>query len=139
MNEEILKLLIRSLDEKLSEEDERKLSDALKNSEGFLLEKQRLLKLRNDISESAVNSFEPFFAEKVMNKIESAQKPGTSVNHIDRIFYYVFRRFAVIGAAAVLLFIVYNFILTGQISLSALFGIPEITYEEIIEPVFAIV
>lgn len=139
MNKETLKLLVRSLDEKLSETEEKILSDALKDSEELRLEKQRLLELRRDISAAAVDGFEPFFAEKVMNRIESVKKSNTAVNHIDRLFYFVFRKFAIIGATAVLLFVVYNFIQTGQISLSALFGIPEITYEEIIEPVFAIV
>ncbi|MFC1725275.1 hypothetical protein ACFL4T_06585 [candidate division KSB1 bacterium] len=138
MNKKLIKLLYRSFDGSLTEDEEKTLSDALQGSEELRSEKEKIMNLRSLVSGASEKEFSPFFTEKIMNKIESAKNGYVKTNHIDRIAEFIFRRLALIGAAAVILLIAYNFIQTGQITVTGLFGIPEITYEEIIEPVFAL-
>jgi hypothetical protein len=138
MNKKLIELLYRSFDGSLTEVEEKTLSDALKESEELRSEMDKIKNLRSMVSGSAEKEFSSFFAERIMNRIESAQNGYVKINHIDRIAEFIFRRLTLIGAAAVLFLVVYNFIQTGQITVTGLFGIPEITYEEIFEPVFAL-
>ncbi len=71
MNKKILKLLYRSFDTELSQKDQRRLDDALEKSEALRLERDRAFAQRQDLAKSGSQSYSPFFAEKVMGKIES--------------------------------------------------------------------
>jgi len=138
MNEKIIDLLIRSFDEKLSKEEKQKLSQKLEKSEELRQEKIRLEKMRTGIFESRSESFKPFFAEKVMKKIEAIQKPNAELNGLERLYNYIFRRVAIIGVGVIFILLLYNIIQTDHVTMAALFGIPEVTYEEIIEPIFTL-
>ena len=120
MNQEILELLIRSLDEELNETDKKKLDDALSASEDLRVEKERLFRLRNDIAESAEKEFEPFFAEKVLNRIEAENRPAVKRGNFEKVFDHVFRRFALLSTAFLILLVLelkptlHNFLIIHQ-------------------------
>lgn len=111
MNKKILELLYRSMDMELSEKDQRRLDEALQMSEELRLEKKRALALRQDLHKSRMQSFNPFFSERVMGKIESMGK--IKKNGFDlfyETFIAMFQRLALVSAIVLLVLVSYNLI-----------------------------
>jgi anti-sigma factor RsiW len=78
MNEKVYNLLLRSLDTALTPQEQHRLDQALSRSETLRLEMERLQAMRQSIRRSGKRTFRPFFAEHVMQRIESfaRQKPA---------------------------------------------------------------
>lgn len=137
MNKEILVLLNKSFDMQLTEEEEKRLAEELDESEELRQEKSRIERIRTEITKTSATSFSPFFTEKVMREIDSIDESVLDFELISEWFTYLFRRIVFAGVAAAIILILFNFIIADQVSLAGAFGIPEITIEEVIEPVFA--
>jgi len=60
------------------------------------------------LSKSAESSFSPYFAEKVMNKIDDMEKKENKVFYFYRSLKTVSRKIAVVGAIVLLILISYN-------------------------------
>ena len=137
MNKEILELLNKSFDMQLTEEEEKRLAKALEKSEELRQEKRRIERMRNEITKSAVTMFLPFFTEKVMREIDSIDEGVLALELMIEWFICLFRRIVFTGAVVAIILILFNFIGADQVSLAGALGIPEITIEEVIEPVIA--
>jgi len=138
MSDYIIDLLYRSFDRELSEDEANQLEAALSESAELRDEKARIEKLRNIFTDAPAEKFSPYFAQRLMNKIKYSEQPDSETEHFMDEFMYVFRRIAVMGAACAIFILAYNFIVFDQISLGAIFGIPEVTFEEIAEPIFVL-
>ena len=138
MSDHIIDLLYQSFDRELSEDEVKQLEAALSDSAELRDEKARIEKLRNIFADAPAEKFSPYFAQKVMNKIKYSEQPDSETEHFMDELMYVFRRIAFVGAACAIFLLAYNFIVFDQISLSAIFGIPEVTLEEITEPIFVL-
>lgn len=131
-NKKILELLYRSFDRTLSEKQQKRLDEALKNSEELRREKNRAIKLRKSASDIAKPSFNPFFAERVLSRIETVQ----SKNGLEAFYQslkVVFRRVAVAGAVVMLALLLYNFQIGDSLNSDEILYVSDITIEEILD------
>jgi hypothetical protein len=136
MNDELLDLLYRSFDEKLEPEEQRRLKAALAQSDMLRKERARMLAIRESLGTGAAESFKPFFAQRVMSRIEDEFAEGRSGETFLESLSYVFRRVALAGALAVIVLAVFNIVSSDTVSATAALGLPEMTIEEVIETPF---
>jgi len=138
MNKKILKLLYRSLDTELNVKDQRRLDEALQMSEELRLERERALAIRQDLNKSRTQSFTPFFAARVMGKIESSgqtRKNGFELFY--ETFKAMFQRLAVASAIVLLALVSYNLIKGDIIPQDEIIFASDTAMEEILElPLF---
>lgn len=132
-----LKLLYRSLDVDLKVKDQHRLDKALEESEELRKEKERILVQRQAVADSAGQSFGPFFAERVIQRIEtlSPKKNGLEVFYEN--FMAAFRKVAIVSAVVLVLLISYNVIKSDIVPEDELFFMADTTMEEILDlPLF---
>lgn len=136
MNKKIIKLLYRSFDDDLEEKERKKLEEALKKSEELRKERKKILSQRKAISESAAQSFKPFFAERVITRIDSlGEKPGVETFY--ETLRSVFRPLAIAGAVAMAALILYNLGIGDILASDEVFYVSDSTFEEILQlPLF---
>ena len=137
MDKKILRLLYRSFDDELNEKERRQLEKAMEESEELQKEREQILAQRQALAASSRPSFKPDFAEQVMDRIESL---GTKKNGFESFYetlLFMLRRFALVGAAILLLLLIYN-LQTGDIlSSEEIIFVSDFTFEEILNlPLF---
>ncbi len=129
-DKKIFELLYRSLDDDLSEKEQNLLEKALKDSEELRLEGAKIKEQRQALSESAAQSFKPYFAERVMQRIDSlSEKNG--LEKFYETLKAMFRRFAIAGAVILIALILYNLRIGENISSEEIFYAADTTVEEI--------
>ena len=129
-DEKIVELLYRSFDDDLSKKEQDFLEKALKDSEKLRRERDKIIAQRQALSETAAHSFKPYFAEKVMERIESlSDKNG--LEKFYETFKAMFRRFAIAGAIILIALIIYNLRIGENISSEEIFYTSDLTIEEI--------
>ena len=131
MDKRIRRLLYRSFEGSLMPEEQRRLEDSLAKSKSLREEKQRLEAIRHSVTSSTSHTFEPFFAERVMRRIE--QKKSQQEPFFDALLA-VFRPVFVGAVVMVIGLVSYNMIRKDRISLAAAFAEPEVTLEEAYDP-----
>jgi anti-sigma factor RsiW len=136
MNKKVIDLLYRSFDGTLKPEEEKELEEALANSQELRKEKERITNMRSALSTSAVKSFRPFFAERVMHAITSAAGQKNGLEQFFESLQFAFRRVAVMSATVVLLLAAFNVIKNGEVSIAGALGMPQESLEEVLESPF---
>lgn len=137
MNKKILKLLYRSFDDDLNEKEQKQLEKALKNSERLRKEKERISAMRHTISESAVKSFKPFFAERIINRISSIVEKEDILEISYESLKAAFQRFAIAGAVIMIALITINLIIGESLPTEEALYVSELTFEEVLHlPLF---
>ena len=137
MAKKILKLLYQSFDDELNPKEKERLDRALKESEELRKEKEQILAQRQALADSSVPGFKPLFPERVMSRIESPQKKKNGFESFHETILLMFRRFAIVGAAILLLLLIYN-LQTGDIlTTEEIMFASDFTFEEILDlPLF---
>lgn len=130
MNKKILKLLYRSFDDDLDEKEQKQLEEALENSEELRKEKEQIEAQRQAISDSAVKSFKPFFAERVMSRIQAIGEEENTLEAFYETLKTVFWRFAIAGAVIMIALISINLLIGESLSTDEAFYVSELTFEE---------
>ena len=130
----MLKLLYRSFDDRLKEKEQKKLAQALEQSPGLRQEKKQLEAQREAVANTAVQSFKPFFVERVMEQVNAL---GGKTNGLGMQMFYeslvsVFRRFAVVGAVISVLLFIYNQGIGDILSLEEALTLSDLTLHEIL-------
>jgi len=138
MNKKIVKLLYRSFDAPLKKHEKEKLEKALSKSAKLRKEKERIENIRKSVPQIAGSSFSPFFSSKVMREINTLDENVFYLASTMEWFTSLFKKIAIAGAVGIIALIIYNVSDVSQISVSKIFGVPEVTVEEIIEPVFTL-
>jgi anti-sigma factor RsiW len=137
MDRKILKLLYRSFDDELTEKERARLEKAVKESDDLRKEKDRILAQREALAESAAPSFSPLFPERVMCRIESLDQKKNGFESFYETLLVVFRRFAIVGAAILLLLLIYNLQSGDILSSDEIYYASDLTFEEILDlPLF---
>lgn len=137
MDKKILKLLYRSFDDEPNEREQEQLEHALKESVELQKEKERILVQRQALSESTPPTFEPLFAERVMNRIESLGKKKSGIESFYESLWVMFRRFAIVGTALLLILLIYNLQSGDILSTDEILFASDFTFEEILNlPLF---
>jgi len=139
MNDKILKLLYRSFDEKLTPAEQQQLKEALNQSKELQEEQKRIAEMRIKIKESSTQSFKPFFAERVMQKISrSCEKENKQEMFFDSLFS-IFRPMAIAATILLLVIMSYNIMKTDRLSLAGAFATTEVSLEEAVDPTLLLV
>lgn len=137
LNRKVLKWLYRSLDSDLRDKDQKKLDEALEQSAELRKEKENILKQRQAVADCAGQSFGPFFADRVMNRIEGSGEKKNGWEAFYESFMAAFRKVAVVSAAVLVLLISYNVIKSDIFPEEELFFAADTTMEEILDlPLF---
>ena len=137
INRKVLKLLYRSMDSDLEDKDQKKLDEALEKSEELRKEKEKVLVQRRAVADSSSQSFSPFFADRVMNRIEGLGQKKNGLEAFYESFMATFRKVAIVSAAVLILLISYNVIKSDIVPEDELFFMADTTMEEILDlPLF---
>jgi hypothetical protein len=136
-NRKALKLLYRSLDGDLKDKDQKKLEEALERSEVLRKEKERALAQRQAVADSAGRSFGPYFADRVMHRIEGLGQKKNGLEAFYENFMAAFRKVALVSAVVLVLLISYNVIKSDIVPEDELLFMADTTMEEILNlPLF---
>jgi hypothetical protein len=131
MNKRHIDLLYRSLDSLLGVPDQVELERALSESTELRAEKKRIEELREVFKHSGSKKFEPFFTERVLQRISLLQRRPESEVDFFAYLVYLFRRVAVAAAVVCLLIITYNIIENNGLSMNNLLGFQDYTIEDV--------
>jgi hypothetical protein len=135
MNNKLLKLIFKELDSTLTEIEKAELTKGLAESEELQIEREKILKMRMVVAASSKESFKPFFAERILQKIN---KPSQDVIGFEAFVDFLvnpFRKITLTAAFLVLILISYNLGISGDISLDGAFGIPRVSVEDALDPI----
>ncbi|MEE8376870.1 MAG: hypothetical protein V3R45_00735 [Candidatus Aminicenantaceae bacterium] len=136
-HKKVLKLLYRSFDTDLSEREQQRLDEALEQSKDLREERELILSRRQVVADSAVKSFRPYFADRVISQIAAIEdKKDTQESFYDALMF-VFRRFAFVGALVMIGLIFFNVINGHIIPVDEIFFASDLALEEILNlPIF---
>jgi anti-sigma factor RsiW len=133
MNQDLLTLLYRSLDEDLAPAERKALEEALAASQDLRLERERLLAVRAAVSGSAADSFKPFFAERVMRRL-SGDRLAAGAGQFWPGWRPVFTRVALAGVVTAVALVLVNLAQTDRVSVTAALGLPEVSLDQMAKP-----
>ena len=131
MKKEPLNLLYRSFDEELKSEEQALLSRALSESSSLRAEKKRVQEMRDIISGSAVKSFQPFFAKRVMQQIQiTAETRFNLINSFGDLLK-IFRPILITASTTIVVIVAFSVWTSGSLSIESVLGIPGFTIDNI--------
>lgn len=138
MDKKMIDLLYRSVEQTLSEAEQRELDDALARSAELQQERELLQAMFHAAGSERRAGFAPFFDSRVMARIAAARTNAGAVSELSFFdsLVYAFQRVAVIGALAALAIIIYNLGTADTISLAQAFRLPELSLSEVFDPFF---
>ncbi|HEV8513506.1 MAG TPA: hypothetical protein VGQ59_09520 [Cyclobacteriaceae bacterium] len=118
-------LFLQSLDGNISDEQKNKLNEAMtdlalrKNADQFL-------KLRSNLLRKEVDSFGPFFAERIINQIKSLKK------EIDYQIFFFFKKYQVAAIGVVVALMVLNIFLSDNLTFKSVLGFEDEQVDNIV-------
>jgi hypothetical protein len=137
MDKKIRKLLYRSFNEELNQIEQEKLEVALKESKEFKEEREKIQAQRQALAHSPAPRFAPLFAERVMNRIETFGQKKNGFETFYETLLWMFRRFAIVGGAILLVLLIYNLQSGDILSSEEIMFASDYTFEEILSlPLF---
>jgi len=121
-------LLLDSFDRELAEDEKVLLEQGLADFAELRAEKADLEKLRTLVGQQT-HQFKPFFAGRVMHKIESLQQRSKEKG-VTGWMVRIFPKVAVSGLAVIILLMTSTYLVEGSFSLDTLLGISEVAAED---------
>lgn len=137
MDKKLQDLLYRSFDSNLNPEEKKRLEEALSRSVELREEKEIITSLRINIDRGKTTSFEPFFADRVMEKIQTSKQVDENEQFFESLFV-VFRPIAIAAAILIIIITGYNINMTGQFSIEGALGVQEVTIDDVYNPTLAL-
>lgn len=134
MNKDIHKLLLRSLDEALGPDEDLLLKEALDSSPELRKEREELIEMRKMLGEQSFR-FGPFFAGKVLNKLEPRERETLESWFTQMGF--AFQRVGLPAVALVVLLLLTTFFVEQSLSLDVITGTSELTVDDFMTGVTA--
>jgi len=112
-------LFLQSLDGKISEEQKAKLAEAMNNDRALKKNADQFVKLRTRLLRKEEDSFGPFFAERIINRIKSLKK------EIDYQIFFFFKKYQLAAIGVVVALVVLNIVLSDNLSVKSVLGFEE--------------
>ena len=131
INQEMYDLLIRSMNNQLTAEEDKQLQQALKGSSELREEKIKLSKIGKLLS-SRNYSFSDGFHNRVMQAVSDEKKGKVISMDFTRSFTSMFNRIAVAGVAAILLLVISLYISHGSLNVNTFTGVDPISEDNLI-------
>jgi hypothetical protein len=138
MDKKLRDLLYRSFDSDLNQEEKKMLEEALSHSKELRHEKEIIASLRENIAGSKTPSFNPFFADRVMENIHASEQTDENEKFFESLFVF-FRPIAIAATVLIIIIAGYNMSTTGHFSLEGALGVPEVTVDDVYDPTLALV
>lgn len=133
-SKKIKKLLYLHFDGELKEKEKTLLEKALESSEEIRREKEEVTQLRQAVAESTPKSFKPFFAERVIRSLVTADnKKENSLEGFYLSLKLIFKRLAIAGSIIMLILILYNLKIGDALSSEEAFYASEAAIEEVVQ------
>jgi len=139
MRQQLMKLLYRSFDTKLTPEEQRQLDQALNTSKPLQIRKARIERLREQLRSSAAQSFRPFFVERVVGCIRELQAQERNQEIFFEALVSVFRPVAVALLALLIVLLSYNFGKSDNKTIASALADPPIPVEEMLDPTVVLI
>jgi hypothetical protein len=112
-------LVIKSLDAKLSNEERAMLMQLLESDHETKKLSDQYEKLRDMLLRPEPDSFGPFFAERIVNKIKNLKK------EIDYQIFFFFKKYQLAAVGVVIALIVLNIIFSDQLTVKSVLGLED--------------
>ena len=125
-------LLARSLDHELDPKEQIELKHALDNTPG-LKETQKELLNNRDMLANQQFAFQPFFASKVMQKIQETARSG---KEFFSDMYYAFLRISIPALAACIVLFLMIWYNEGNLTVETLTGVSNLSFDELLNEMF---
>jgi hypothetical protein len=132
MNNKLLNLLYKSFDGTLTAKEQEILKKGLSESAALRNKREKILLLRGHLADAKLDSFKPFFAERVMNRIKSNQKQKIGFDSLVALF----RPLAITTAAILIILLSYNMKKTQNYTLAGALGQEQVTLEQVMDPTY---
>ena len=124
-------LLIRSMNDQLTAEEDKQLQQALKGSSELGDEKIKLSKVGKLLS-SRNHSFSDGFRNRVMQAVGDEKKGKVISMDFTRSFTSMFNRIAVAGVAAILLLVISLYISHGSLNINTITGVEPVSQDNLV-------
>lgn len=133
-NSKLTKLLFKSLDAPLTDKEKELLNSGLRESSRLREEKEYLLKIRGAVQDSAAESFEPFFEERLLNKLNRSVKAEKYFDSVSASLSFSFGRVAITAVIILIILISYNLNNGNNYSISSLLGNSKTNIATVFDP-----
>ena len=131
INQEMYDLLIRSMNDQLTKEEDKQLQQALKGSSELREEKIKLNKVGKLLS-SRNYSFSDGFHNRVMQAVNDEKKGKVISIDFTRSFTSMFNRIAVAGVAVIALLVISLYISHGSLNVNTFTGVEPVSQDNLI-------
>ncbi len=118
--DQLKELLYRSFDEQLNPKEQKKLEAGLASSKELAEEKEAISRMRSQLSNTDFK-FVDGFADSVMEKLGNDKDKQIST------LYSLFKKVALSGVAAIIIFLITIYFVDGSVNLETIQGIAEYT------------
>lgn len=130
-NKQLYDLLNRSFHTEMGEEERSKLDEALRSNEQLKNEQGKIAALQSLLAQQDFR-FKPFFAGRLMSKIESL----TERNSISSGLNYAFMRISLPTMLALFVWIFMFWSVEGSLSVDNFLGVANLSYDELVSDYF---
>jgi hypothetical protein len=127
-------LLYKSFDSPLSDKEKESLDSELNISVSLKEEQEYLSKLRGAIKQNAEVSFEPFFEERLMNKLNRTIKTEKYSDLVSSSLFSSFGKIAITAIIILIVLISYNLNNGNNYSINSLLGNSKTSIASIFDP-----
>lgn len=131
MDKKTRKLLYRSFDEELKPKHKEQLETALKSSPELRKEKEEIASQRQALKDNAAQSFQPFFADRVVNRLFFGKTAENGWEAFYQTFKALFGRFAIACGIIGLILFTYNVTIGDSLDPEEVFFVSDIAIEEL--------
>ena len=131
INQEMYDLLIRSMNDQLTAEEDKQIQQALKGSSELRDEKIKLSKVGKLLS-SRNHSFSDGFRNRVMQAVGYEKKGKVISIDFSRSFTSMFNRIAVAGVVAILLLVISLYISHGSLNINTITGVEPVSQDNLV-------
>jgi len=128
------KLIYKSFDAPLTNEEKEFLESELNASAELMQEYQSLLSLRSAVRNSARDTFEPFFEERLLSRMERTKKYEKTYDYISTPLFTSFGKIAAAAIIILIILITYNLNNGNNYSINNLFGNSETKIASVYDP-----
>ncbi len=92
-------------------------------------------KLAKLIKDNTKNGFDPFFAERVMSKVNSQIERRSPIDQVMEQLLFQFRKMALAALLILTFLISYNVIDEGELTFASVLDIPQVSLEDALDPI----
>jgi hypothetical protein len=136
MNKKLFNLLYKSFDGTLTAKEKEMLNKGLSESAALRNQKEKIELIRERLAASKKDSFKPFFAERVMNNIQTNRKRQEQQKTGFDSLVALFRPIAFATTMILIILLSYNMKKTQNYTLAGALGQEQVTLEQVMDPTY---